>query len=216
VHKSLVIVASALALAFGTAAQALTVTDATGDFIGTYTGPHQADLDVTSFSVTYSSATNKFLLQSTMAGDINSALPGFYAIGVNTGLGKNNFAAIGFEGVRFDTVISVQKAGTATIGGVSIGPNTVTIGGNALSVMLDASLLTSTGFDPAHYSFNIWPRSGTVGGTAVISDFAPENRTVSSLEVSGVPEPATWAMMVLGFGLCGFAARASRKRVVFA
>ena len=205
-RQSLLFAASAMILALGGAAHAATVSDATGDFIPTYTGPHQADLDVTSFSVTYNSALQTFLLQSTMAGTIDPTLGGFYAIGVNTGTGPSNFAAIGFDGVRFNQVIAVRKDGTANIGANALAPGSVTIGGNALSVLVPLSLLPTTGFDAAHYAFNIWPRSGTVGGTAVISDFAPENATLAA-----APEPATWATMVVGFGLCGAALRSSRR-----
>ena len=214
-RNSLVIMASALALACGTAAQALTVTDPTGDFIPSYTGPHQADLDVTSFSVSWLAGSQSFLLQSTMAGVIDASLPGFYAIGVDTGTGPSNFASIGLPGVRFNQVIAVQKDGTARIGATSLAAGSVVIGSNALSVMVPLSLLPSTGFDAPNYAFNIWPRSGA-GGTSVISDFAPDDRTVSSLALSAAPEPATWLSMLLGFGLCGFALRASRSRVGFA
>jgi hypothetical protein len=40
--------------------------------------------------------------------------------------------------------------------------------------------------------------TGSLGGTITITDH-------------GVPEPATWAMMVLGFGAVGFALRRKRK-----
>jgi hypothetical protein len=33
---------------------------------------------------------------------------------------------------------------------------------------------------------------------------------VKATIVGGVPEPTTWAMLILGFGLVGFAARRSR------
>ncbi|PZO87467.1 MAG: hypothetical protein DI623_14690 [Sphingomonas sanxanigenens] len=33
---------------------------------------------------------------------------------------------------------------------------------------------------------------------------------------AGVPEPATWAMLVAGFGLTGFAMRRRTKRVAIA
>ena len=32
--------------------------------------------------------------------------------------------------------------------------------------------------------------------------------------VQAVPEPATWAMMLVGFGAIGFAMRRSRKRII--
>jgi len=85
------------------------------------------------------------------------------------------------------------------------------IGGNALSVMVPLSLLPTTGFDPGHYGFNIWPRSGSVGGLAVISDFAPNNSTLAA-----VPETGTWSLMLGGFGLIGATLRRRRASVRFA
>ena len=40
-----------------------------------------------------------------------------------------------------------------------------------------------------------------------------DNVTVSTL--SAVPEPATWAMMILGFGAVGTMVRTSRRRCAF-
>ena len=208
--KHLLIGATAIGLA--TAAQATTVTDATGDFIPSYAGAHQDDLDVTSFSVNFNSATNSFLLQATMAGTIDASLPGFYAIGVNTGTGGGPFAPIGAPNVLFNQVIAVQKNGTANIGPNALAPGSVTIGGNALSLVVPLSLLPTTGFDPAHYGFNIWPRDGVHTGLAAISDFAPNNATVAA----AVPEPASWAMMLGGFGLIGGAMRRRRTLIRFA
>jgi hypothetical protein len=204
-RKSLSIMAAAAGLLLASGAIAGSVTDPVGDFAGGYIGPHQADLDVTSFSVSYDSGTSSFLLQSTMAGAIDPTLPGFYAIGVNTGTGPNSFASIGLGGVRFNQVIAVQKAGTAIVSGNSLPAGSISIVGDLLSVVVPLSLLPSTGFTPDFYGFNIWPRSGA-GGTEVISDFAPDNATVSS----SVPEPATWSMMLLGFGALGATLRHRR------
>ncbi|UAK26659.1 PEPxxWA-CTERM sorting domain-containing protein [Sphingomonas nostoxanthinifaciens] len=137
-----------------------------------------------------------------MAGPIDPSLPGFYAIGVNTGTGPASFASIGLPGVRFNQVIAVQKAGTAVVSGSSLPAGSVTIVGDLLSVVVPLSLLPSTGFAPEAYGFNIWPRSGA-GGTEVISDFAPDNATVAA----AVPEPAGWMMMILGFGVLGIRMR---------
>ena len=40
--------------------------------------------------------------------------------------------------------------------------------------------------------------------------------TIAPTATGAVPEPATWAMMIAGFGLVGGAARASRRSVAFA
>lgn len=200
----------AFTLGMASMAQATTVTDPTNDFIASYTGPHEADLDVVSFSVTYDAAAQAFHVSSTMAGAIDPSLPGFYAIGVNTGTGAGPFASIGQPNVLFNKVVSVQKAGTAAISGVAV-PGGATISGDTLSLIVPLSMLPTTGFTPDHYGWNIWPRSGTVGGNAVISDFAPENSTIAS-----VPEPASWAMMLGGFGLAGTVLRRRRQHIRFA
>jgi hypothetical protein len=206
VAKHLLLGAAATILFTG-AAQATSIPDPTNDFLPTYTGPHQADLDVTSLSVTFNSMTDNFLIQSTMAGTINAALPGFYVLGINTGTGvAAPFGPIGAPNVKFNQAITIQKDGTAKLGAVDLAPGSVTIGGNALSLVVPLSLLPTTGFDPEHYSFNIWPRSGTVGGLATISDFAPNNS-----DLSAAPEPASWAMMLGGFGLMGAAMRRRRN-----
>jgi len=196
------------AIGLAGAAQASSIADPTGDFLASYTGPLQADLDVTSLSVSFNSGTSSFLVQSTMAGTINGALPGFYVIGVNTGTGTiAPFGSIGAGNVRFNQAVIVQKSGAATVGAT---PLTATISGDMLSLVLPLSLLPSTGFAPGHYSFNIWPRNSGPGGLATISDFAPNNS-----DLSAAPEPASWAMMLGGFGLVGAAMR-RRTRVAFA
>ncbi|WP_010544074.1 PEPxxWA-CTERM sorting domain-containing protein [Sphingomonas elodea] len=203
---SLVLAAPALAQT-----QTQTVTDATGDFLSGYTGPKLADLDVTSFSVSYDSAAQLFTLGTTFAGAITPGTPGFYVYGVNTGAGAiRPFGGIGQGNVIFDQAIVVQKNGTGTIGGTALDSNWIAIAGNILTVKVPLSLLPSTGFAPERYGFNLWPRSG--GGNAGISDFAPENATLAA----AVPEPATWGMLVIGAGLAGGALRYRRRRTTLA
>jgi len=211
VVKHLLLSVAALGLATAAHAQSSTVGDPVGDFLPTYTGPWNPDLDVTSLSVSYNASTTSFLIQSTFAGDINPAMPGFYVIGVNTGTGTGPFASIGAPDVLFNQVVLVQKNGTAKIGATNLAAGSVTIGGNALSVMVPLSLLPTTGFVPGRYGFSIWPRSGTVGGLATISDFAPNNSTLAA-----VPEPAAWSMMLGGFALVGGTLRRRRPSLHFA
>lgn len=181
---------------------ASTVSDPVGDFIPSFTGTASPDLDLTSFSVTLDPSSTMFSLGAVLAGDIDPSLAGFYVIGVNTGSGTiHPFAAIGEPNVTFNQVIVVQKNGTATLGANAL---TTLLSGNQFIVSVPVSLLPSTGATAANYGFNIWPRFGsTVTGNAQISDFAPDNRLLSANGLLPVPEPATWLMMLLGFGLLG-------------
>jgi hypothetical protein len=218
-HKIIAFVlAASAASCLSAPALAAVITDPIGDFIPTYLGPHQADLDVTSFSVSYNSALSEFSVQSTFAGALDTTIPDLYAIGVNTGTGPANFASIGHPGVIFNNVIAVSKNGTATIGGTPLAPGAVSIAGNVLNVIVPLALLPSTGFSPEQYGFNIWPRSAVTldpgqPPTGVISDFAPNNSTVAAV---ATPEPASWALMIAGFGVTGVMLRrramAGRRR----
>lgn len=202
---------TALALLLSAAAApaaAVTIGDPVGDFLPTFVGPHNADLDVTNFSVVFD-GTN-FLLGGTLAGDILAADTPLYVIGINTGTGPNApFGNIGEPNVAFNQVILINGA---TQSGLLVGdgPLTTSITGNAFSVIAPLSLLTSTGRPPQQYGFNLWPRLG-LGNNNQISDFAPQN---ALLTIAPLPEPSTWAMMLLGFGGIGLAMRRRRRRLL--
>ena len=202
-RKILLAAGAVLALAAGPA-MATTVVDATGDFLPSFAGPEDADLDVTSFSVDFDDATDTFMLGATFAGDVDATRAGLYVIGVNTGTGTiRPFAGIGAPNVIFNQALLIQKTGMGVVSGH---PFTATITGNTLAVLIPLSFLPTTGFTPGHYGFNIWPRTG-LGNNNQISDFAPDNATLAA-----VPEPATWALMIAGFGFAGGVLR--RRRTV--
>jgi PEP-CTERM motif len=196
--------AALLLAGVSTPAHAVTVVDATGDFLSGFIGPNDADLDVTSFSVTYDNVAATFTLGATFAGVIDPTKVGRYVIGVNTGTGVNApFAGIGQGNVRFNQTVTVQKNGTGSVGATALAAGAVTISGNSFTAVVPISLLPTTGWTAVQYGWNLWPRNGGTGVTA-ISDFAPEN---SLLAISPIPEPATWLSMLIGFGLAGFALR---------
>jgi len=201
-RRLLLVAGAIITLAGAGAAHATTVSDPTGDFLGSFVGSHDPDLDVTSFGVSYNAATMIFTLNATLAGPINPALPGLYVIGVNTGTGAiAPFAGIGEPNVIFNQVAVVQKTGATAIGANNL---TATISGDSFSLLVPLNLLPSTGFTPENYGWNLWPRNG-LGNNNQISDFAPENSTIAS-----IPEPATWAMMLIGFGALGATLRRRR------
>jgi hypothetical protein len=194
-------------------AAASVITDPVGDFIPTFTGPANADLDVTGFRVDFS-GTN-FMVHTELAGNVGLTPGGIYVYGVNRGAGFANFAPIGHGGVKFDAVVIVDPGGT--IGNIifDIAANAVVgtisphIHDNIIDFVMAASVMPSLGFAPDRWGWNLWPRSSPdPTDDAVISDFAPDNSTLAA-----VPETGAWAMMLAGFGLLGAALRRTRKRL---
>ena len=204
-RKVLIAAAAAVAMAAG-AAHASTITDPVGDFVAGYAGPALADLDVISFTVNYNPATTSFLLSATMAGDIGAVSnTGLYIIGVNTGgaaAAPGPFNSLGAGNVIFNRTISLTKANVATLSGTTL---TSAIHGATFDIAVPLSLLASTGFAPSQYGFNLWPRNGGSGLTA-ISDFSPGNGMLTA-----VPEPSTWAFLLAGFAAVGGLLRARRR-----
>lgn len=183
------------------AARADIITDATGDFIPTYTGSKTGAFDVISAGGTFDGV--RYNLFATLAAPVASAPAGtspLYVWGINTGTGPNNFANVGNPNVRFNNVFTLNAAGATNNPAV-----TGLISGDMVSISVPLSLLPSTGFDPRDYLWNLWPRDlsspaapAPVGGAAAISDFAPDNATARFTAIGGaVPEPGTLAV----FGL---------------
>jgi hypothetical protein len=76
-------------------------------------------------------------------------------------------------------------------------------------VIVSLTLDGSSTFTPVGYSFS---------GSSIfinVSGQDPRNgNSVFNVGVAAVPEPATWAMMMLGFGMVGYGLRRGRKSVV--
>jgi hypothetical protein len=200
--------AAALAMsAFAATAYAATETDPVGDFLATYSGPHNGDLDATSVGA-LDDGTN-VTLTATFNGTIGATPGAAYVLGVDRGAGLPLFTfqtpSVG-AGVIFDAVAVLLPGGGSFVAGLlptmtaPIALSNVTFSGSTLSAVIPLADLPSTGFAPAQYLYNLWPRDGlNSADNTQISDFAPD----SSSFTASVPEPAAWALMVAGFGLVG-------------
>jgi PEP-CTERM motif len=190
---------------------ATTMVDPAGDFLPSYTGPQNADLDVLSIAVGIQGSF--FKLDAMLGGPIGTTAGGLYVWGVNRGAGTAGFAANdpGLNKVLFDSVVILDNLGGGRVvqlgvpGFFSLASGAVTISGNSISALVPFGALPTRGLDFEEYGFNLWPR-GTGGGFANISDFAPNNATIAA-----IPEPVTWMMMLVGFGAVGHAVRRRRK-----
>jgi hypothetical protein len=198
------------------AAHSVTLPDPTGDFLATYEGPQNAGLDIVSAGVSFDGTS--FRLSATVNGPIGA--PGsLYVFGVNRGSGTARLQFLGAPpavgaDVLFDAVAVLFPDGLGRVAAFPAAgppvitnlPGAVTVSGNSISGSFDLSLLPSRGFAASDYTFTLWSRQrvnpAADGTNSEIADFSP---TLS------VPEPASWAMMIGGFGMIGCALR--RRKV---
>jgi hypothetical protein len=138
------------------------------------------------------------------------------------GSGFNDSFQLLLNGPGFSNVNLAQVpggGGDVTINNVNLGSNSAYYNNNSPAVypfeldgFTDVLTASATGLTPgATYtlSFNITD----VGDSSYDSAVFIQGGTIGTEPTppGAVPEPATWAMMLLGFGAIGFAARRSRK-----
>lgn len=210
-RQALLCAAALLALAAAQPAKA-GIIDPAGDFLPTYTGAANGDMDVLAASVELLGGTLRF--STTLAGPVGTTAGGFYVWGIDRGLGTERFLAgvppIG-AGVAFDSVLILRPDGSGQFNDLVDGTNSVaissgiTISGNTIVGTLPTSRLVPHGFALDAFEYNVWPRQGA-GQNVQISDFAPDAATF----LADVPAPATVPLLAGALlGLAGLRRRAS-------
>jgi len=180
-------------------ASATQIVDPANDFLASFTGTRNLDLDVLTAEVFYDGTNFRFT--STENGAIGTTANALFVWGVNRGSNAAPFGAFR-PGVLFDAVVILRPDGTGTVldttnavPPANLAAGSVTISGNSISGLVPATLLASLGFTPEQYQVNLWPRTG-LGDNALIADFAPDN---SDAAVTVTPEPST--LLTLGSAL---------------
>jgi len=146
----------------------------------------------------------------TNTGDVDVIGTGFYDFFP----GNGNYIDLGGSNGTFGQFSSTQSfaPGTYTLsfalGGTSRGDNdttTITLGDWSTSI----ALLSGASLANHSYTFT------TTGGQLSFLDTGANGNVGNILDnvaLTAVPEPATWAMMLLGFGMVGFALRKRNVR----
>jgi hypothetical protein len=207
------ILAAALTMAtlVATPLGATTFADPSGDFLATYTGPANADLDILSGSAVFTS--KDLLLSSTMSGPIGTTPGSTFLWGVDRGSGTDRLItsgppAVGTPDMLLDAIVRLEASGVGrvvlfpTVGlpvTTLLDPSLITISGDTISGRIPRALLPTTGFDFADYTYVHWSRSA-LGSQQFIADLAPD---AASFKGAYAPEPATWGLMIFGLGLAG-------------
>ncbi len=143
-----------------------------------------------------------FSASGTLTTDDSSGLPNAYpCVGCVTGLG---YLVTGISGsINGDAITGVAPLGS--------------IAGNDNRLFTTAPFLDwgDLGFQTASHSYNVFEAKYYTGTSEqfLAVDNAPifANPVTFSISQAGVPEPASWAMLVGGFGLIGGTLRGRRR-----
>lgn len=187
-------------------------------FLSSYAGPQNGDLNIASGEAFLDGGN--FELDATFSAPIGTTNGVSYVWGIDRG---TNLAPFGTNrpGVLFDSVI-ISTPGSNTSFVLDLISNKMTlltgaevnVSGDTLELFVPGSLLPSEGFSDNDYLVNLWTRDGLNSADFTqIAEFAPSN---SDVAVTVVPEPSTWAMLLMGFGALGFMMRGLRRKTAAA
>jgi hypothetical protein len=179
-------------------AAADTIPDPVGDFLSTYTGPHDPGLDVVAHSVMLQG--DRLIIYGRMAGPIapTAAIGGLNVIGFDRGQGTPRFLSgtpqIG-PNVVWDSIVRINPNGTGLFNNLVAGvvtpldPADIIIDGNEFTASVPLSVMSPASTrPPCEWTYNLWPRNGLIPGqNQHVSDLAPDD---GNSPVQTIPEVA--------------------------
>ena|SRR5689334_5655226 len=201
------LVGATLLLAAASVAQAESVTDPANDFLSTYIGPKNADMDARSSEVTFNPNNNTFTFTGTVNGPVGTTPSGAWVWGLDRGKGTERFQPAFGAGVKFDSVLALFAGGTGSFvdllplnpAATDLTPGSVHVSGNTISATVPLSMMPSEGFSAANYTWNFWPEA-LFGQPIYVSDLAPDARNAT---LTIVPEPSSLALLLAGVAALG-------------
>jgi len=117
----------------------------------------------------------------------------------------------------FEFTLDGTSLTNATTGTVILGAKDI----DFTSIDLDGTAFTQVGSDPSGENWELLgvvlgagPHTITVKGAVQGFGSTPGATYTGSLNIAAIPEPGTWALMIMGFGGAGYMVR--RRRVAFA
>ena len=121
--------------------------------------------------------------------------------------------------IRFSDDFAASLAGLSMDVASALSAVDLTFFDRAGNILRTVSVLqsptTSANFTPVGYQNVSVTSTNGIGGFS-FATLAQGNVIVDNIEASAVPEPATWGLMILGFGLTGASMRRRTVRVRFA
>jgi hypothetical protein len=118
--------------------------------------------------------------------------------------GDGKVTNLSVSSISFDPTISGLNFSSAALNGINILTGTVPLGGGSASIVGITEPFNFSGPLSLHVMGNALDNSSYGGGITVLA-------SASTPPLSPVPEPETYAMMLAGLGLLGFAARRKAK-----
>jgi hypothetical protein len=174
--------------------------------------------------------------QSTAPGSTAVAIDGFYNGGTDSGGSSGTNFGVSFTNANFDSTSQFTQPGfniTSSIAYMPATPLTLTsqiaftslafdrffFGGDNVVNVFSGANGTGTLLATATFGQNCFPactaaRESLSFARALSVQFSPNaNGTgIDNVALGAVPEPATWAMMIGGFGMVGGAMRSARRK----
>ena len=141
------------------------------------------------------------------------ATVGFGAAGSSLNIGGDNMFTFTLPSpgkLRITDAFLIGDIFRLTINGVVLGPTSAPGAGANVGGDYDAA------FASGYYSageYDLLAGNFTVTGRATVSPFNSGDGALR-VDLAAIPEPGTWALMIIGFGLAGGAMRRSRGHVM--